>query len=92
MLQITELGSTQLESLNLHFLNRDVAAEWQYRCIDILDIFETHYPDDTNYRIEEVEVYRHAYNDIWVDEVVIAGRATTENVEGEKKQKLWYLF
>ena len=61
---------------------RDVADSWQYRCIDIKAVFEQSYPDDTNYRVEEIEVYRHAYNDIWVDEVVVAGRATTENTDG----------
>lgn len=53
---------------------------WNYSCIDILAIFQEHYPSDTGQKVGDIEVYRQPYNDIWVDEVVIAAVPTTANL------------
>ncbi|XP_067950539.1 fibrocystin-L-like [Watersipora subatra] len=59
------------------FRQSDDGTEWFYQCIDLLNYAETYYPDDDYYKLTAFEVYRWSRNDIWVDEVVIAGMQTT---------------
>ncbi|XP_067950540.1 fibrocystin-L-like [Watersipora subatra] len=59
------------------FRQSDDGTEWFYQCIDLLNYAETYYPDDDYYKLTDFEVYRWSHNDIWVDEVVIAGTQTT---------------
>lgn len=57
--------------------------DWKYICIDLKQGFEDWDAGHSGIKVWEVELYREPYNDIWVDEVVIAGAPTTENWDGK---------
>ena len=50
--------------------------DWKYRCVDMREYYLSHFSGESGITVHDIEVYRESFNDIWIDEVVIAGTAT----------------
>lgn len=54
---------------------------WQYKCLDAEEIIEAIDTTDSGWMLEAVYLFREEYATFWIDEVVVAGVATTEHEE-----------